>query len=465
MSGEPEVLIVGAGPTGLGAAWRLQELGYTAWRVVEATDAPGGLAASVVDENGFTWDLGGHVTFSHYDTFDRALDDLLGNAWVEHVRESWIRMRDRFIPYPFQNNLWRLPPEDLLPCLDGLLEVHGGKGQSAVPANLRDWVFGTFGKGLAEVFFLPYNWKVWAHDPSELSVGWMGERVATVDLSRVLHSLVLRRDDVAWGPNSRFRFPLDGGTGAIWSTLCSRLPEDKVEFGRKVVELAAEERTAVFSDGSEARYDRLISSTPLDSLLRSMTGAAEFGPSADQLKFSSSHIVGIGVDGELPEALAVKNWIYFPEPQFPFYRVTVFSNYSPNNVPQPGRQWSLLCEVSESPQKPVDGARVVDEVIAGLREAGMLPEDSKLLSRWHRRLAHGYPTPFVGRDELLAEIEPMLRELSIWSRGRFGAWKYEVSNQDHSFMQGVEAVDNIVSGAEEVTCFQPAVVNEVKRKT
>ena len=465
MSGEPRVLIVGAGPTGLGAAWRLQELGYTAWSLVEATDAPGGLAASIVDESGFTWDLGGHVTFSHYDTFDRVLDDLLGDAWVEHIRESWIWIRDRFIPYPFQNNLWRLPSEDLLPCLDGLLELHGVKGQRAVPANFRDWVFGTFGKGLAEVFFLPYNWKVWAYDPSELSVGWMGERVATVDLSRVLHNLVLRRDDVAWGPNSRFRFPLNGGTGTIWSTLCSRLPEDRVGFGRKVVEIAAEARTAVFSDGSEVRYDRLISSMPLDSLLRSVTGVTGARSAANRLKFSSSHIVGIGVDGKLPESLAVKNWIYFPEPQFPFYRVTVFSNYSPNNVPQPGRQWSLLCEVSESPQKPVDPARVTDEVIAGLREAGMLPEDSRLLSRWHRRLEHGYPTPFVGRDGLLADVEPKLRELNIWSRGRFGAWKYEVSNQDHSFMQGVEAVDNIVSGVEEVTYFQPAVANRGMRKT
>jgi len=113
----------------------------------------------------------------------------------------------------------------------------------------------------------------------------------------------------------------------------------------------------------------------------------------------------------------------------------------------------------------MDGARVVDEVVVGLREAGMLPEDSRLLSRWHRRLEHGYPTPFVGRDELLADIEPKLRELNIWSRGRFGAWKYEVSNQDHSFMQGAEAVDNIVSGGEEVTYFQPAVVNGVMRDT
>jgi hypothetical protein len=72
---------------------------------------------------------------------------------------------------------------------------------------------------------------------------------------------------------------------------------------------------------------------------------------------------------------------------------------------------------------------------------------------WHRRLAHGYPTPWVGRDAVLDSVDPALRAKGIFSRGRFGAWKYEVSNQDHSFMQGVEAVDRILTGAEEHTYY------------
>ena len=67
------VLIVGAGPAGLGAAHRLHELGHTDWCLYEKRDSAGGLSASVVDEAGFTWDLGGHVLFSHYEYFD-ALD-------------------------------------------------------------------------------------------------------------------------------------------------------------------------------------------------------------------------------------------------------------------------------------------------------------------------------------------------------------------------------------------------------
>ena len=72
------VLILGAGPTGLGAAWRLEESGRKDWLLLEGASQAGGLAASFVDKQGFTWDIGGHVQFSHYEYFDRAMDDFLG---------------------------------------------------------------------------------------------------------------------------------------------------------------------------------------------------------------------------------------------------------------------------------------------------------------------------------------------------------------------------------------------------
>ena len=115
--------------------------------------------------------------------------------------------------------------------------------------------------------------------------------------------------------------------------------------------------------------------------------------------------------------------------------------------------------MSESPGKPVDRSRVVDDVIAGLHRVGFVTDVSQVVSRWSARLEPGYPTPFLGRDERLAEVEPGLRALGIWSRGRFGAWKYEVANQDHSLMQGVEAVDHILCGREETTFLRPDVVN------
>jgi protoporphyrinogen oxidase len=183
---------------------------------------------------------------------------------------------------------------------------------------------------------------------------------------------------------------------------------------------------------------------PLDQLLLMLADAPHLTRRAPEFVHSSSHIVGIGMAGQPPADLATKCWMYFPEQDTPFYRVTAFSNYSPHNVPSPGRQWSLMAEVSESPAKPVNEAAVVDEVVAGFCRVGFIDERTPILTRFHRRLEYGYPTPWRGRDNVLDVVLPALEEKGILSRGRFGAWKYEVSNQDHSCLQGVEAVDHLL---------------------
>jgi protoporphyrinogen oxidase len=446
VSAEPRIVIVGAGPTGLGAAWRLQERGHRGWRLLESAEHAGGLATSVLDAEGFTWDLGGHVLFSHYPYFDSVMDRALGDAWVEHVREAWVWMRDRWIPYPFQNNIWRLPAAELRACLDGLEAIAGTK--ALPPRNFREWLLASFGSGICDAFLFPYNRKVWAYDPSRLNVGWMGERVATVDLQRIRDNIALQRDDVSWGPNSTFRFPLTGGTGAIWRSVSSLLPGGLQHFGRRMSRVDARGRTIVLDDGERVPYDALVSTVPLDVLLRSIDGTPDLAPLADRFVHSSSHIVGVGLKGTPPEDLETKCWIYFPEPQVSFYRATVFSNYSPNNAPR--GHWSLMAEVSESPDKPVDAGTIVRDVVDAFIGCGFIGAGD-VASTWHRRLDHGYPTPWLQRDETLESVDAALRAHGIFSRGRFGAWKYEVSNQDHSFMQGVEAADHILLGAAEHT--------------
>jgi len=448
VSAEPHIVIIGAGPTGLGAAWRLQERGHTNWTLIESSDHPGGLASSVVDANGFTWDLGGHVLFSHYPYFDAAMNTALGDAWVEHVREAWVWMRDRWIPYPFQNNVWRLPEEELQACIAGLEKIQGQP--PAKPATFRDWLLASFGTGICDSFLFPYNRKVWAYDPAKLNVEWMGERVATVDLDRIRDNVRLQRDDLGWGPNSTFRFPLNGGTGAIWRALASMLPANRLHFGKQVSAIDSSNRFVELNTGERVNYDVLISSMPLDMLLPLLIGKSRLAALASRFVYSASHIIGVGLRGMPREDLRTKCWIYFPEPQVPFYRATVFSNYSPNNAP-PGH-WSLMSEVSESPDKPVNVATIIDDVVEGFRSCGFITTND-VVSTWHRRLDRGYPTPWVGRDAVLNEVDGALRADRIFSRGRFGAWKYEVSNQDHSFMQGVEAVDHVLVGAEEHTYY------------
>jgi hypothetical protein len=128
-------------------------------------------------------------------------------------------------------------------------------------------------------------------------------------------------------------------------------------------------------------------------------------------------------------------------------------------VPDGDDYWSLMAEVCESPKKPVDAERLQETVLTAMRQDGLLPAGTDVVSFWHGRASHGYPTPFLGRDLVLDQILPALEARRVFSRGRFGGWKYEVSNQDHSFMQGVEWADFVVGGGRETTFRDPHRAN------
>ncbi len=454
-----EILILGGGPTGLGAAHRLEELEFTDWLLLEQADHLGGLAGSEVDDQGFVWDFGGHVLFSHYEYFDNLLDDLLDEQWISHEREAWIWMRERWIPYPFQNNLWRLPLIDLEQCVQGL-ETRQDAPDSSEAQNFDDWILSSFGEGIADTFMRPYNFKVWAYPTDHLSADWTGERVAEVDKDRILADINSKTDRKSWGPNSVFRFPKSGGTGSIWRELGNRLPQGKIEKEMKVSEINPASRVVTCENGESFKYGKLISTIPLTDLLKNIRGEEELQSATSSFKWSSTHVVGVGIDGKVPEDLKSKCWMYFPEENVPFYRATVFSNYAPANVPQPGKQWSLMCEISESSLKPVNHDGVILNSIDGLKEIGLISESANIVSTWKKFLPHGYPTPFIGRDEILETVDRYLKKLGIFSRGRFGGWKYEVSNQDHSLMQGVECINALVLGEKELTYYFPEVANK-----
>jgi hypothetical protein len=172
-------------------------------------------------------------------------------------------------------------------------------------------------------------------------------------------------------------------------------------------------------------------------------------------------MVGIGLKSRTPGGGTpdTKSWMYFPEDNCPFYRVTYLSNYSPNMTPDKDNYYSLLCEVSESAHKPTPGNEgrdndaVIESVITGLENAGLLNpgERANIVSRWCYYADYSYPTPSVERDDILAEVIPWLESRGIYSRGRFGMWKYEVSNTDHTLMQGVEVVNRLLKGEPETT--------------
>ena len=446
-------LIIGAGPTGLGAAYRLKENGIGDYIILERNPWIGGLATSFVDEKGFTWDIGGHVQFSHYSYFDEAMKVAIPSSqWLTHERECWVWMKERFVPYPFQNNIRFLPKDSMWQCFKGLIELAQKGGQQETPKNFKEWILASFGTGVADEFMIPYNYKVWAYPPEEMSYQWIGERVATVNLSRIAENIVYEKMDASWGPNNTFKFPESGGTGAIWNSIGDFIGREKIICPAEVVSINPDTQVATCADGSLYHYDHILSTMPLDVLTTRVEGTdEEIVESASRLKHSSSNIIGIGIEGKPIDSLKTKCWMYFPESSCPFYRMTMFSNYSPNNVPDKNSHYSLMCEISESPAKAVDRTTMIQQTIDGLRSEGLLPAEHKVISTWSYTAEYGYPTPSVDRDEILKQVIPYMDSLKVYSRGRFGGWKYEVSNQDHSFMQGVEWIDFVMKQIPEQT--------------
>jgi protoporphyrinogen oxidase len=437
------IAIIGAGPCGLGCARELDRLGFEHWSVFERESQAGGLASSVLDPQGFTWDLGGHVVFSHFGEFDSLLDEVMGADVYEHERASYIRFDGSWVPYPFQNNLRYLPSEVVVECLLGLIEAPGGDPTMDFAA----WMEATFGPGITRVFMRPYNAKVWTVPADEMASAWIGERVSVVDYRRALENVLLERDDVGWGPNNTFRFPSSGGTGEIYRRLAEQLP-GRIQFGRELVEIDPESRVLRFADGGIEEYDALVPTVPLDRLISALAVCpAELTEAAAALRRTSVAIVGIGFERPLADD---KCWMYFPDGNIPFYRATNFAGYAPANVPGSdiARFSSYMTETSFSPGAELPGD-LEQRVVAGLVSGGVVEDDQFIASMHTIDVDYAYPVPTLTRDAALRTIQPWLMERDIYSRGRFGAWRYEMGNMDHAVKMGADVARLLVEGRPE----------------
>ena len=445
-----KIVIIGAGPTGLGAAYRLHELGYDNWVLYEKSGDVGGHSTSHTDEHGFVWDEGGHVIFSHYPYFDKLIDKVLGKEVHERIRESWIVKSDSWVPYPFQSNLRYLPKDVQSSCLLGAAKAAAnGGGREA--GNFRDWILATFGEGIAEAFMFPYNSKVWTTPLEQMSKSWIADRVAVVDFKRLLENVLYERDDVGWGPNNKFKFPLHGGTGEIYRRIAAHFTE-KIHTGKQLAEVDVAHRRVSFTDGTGDTYDVLISTAPLDLFAHMVKPVDDrLRDAAKGLEHNNLLVVGLGLKKKIDTG---RCWIYFTDAEMPCYRATYFSHYSPFNVPDGDTEQysSLMCEMSFRVGESPAPEKVLDQVTTGLIRAKMLEESdrSHIVSRYHRIVGYSYPIPTLGRDRALDVLQPALLGKGIYSRGRFGAWRYEIGNMDHSVLMGVEAVNNIVAGEKEL---------------
>lgn len=443
------IVILGAGPTGLGAAYRLRERGEDGFEIFERSGQVGGLATSFTDPKGWTWDVSGHILFSGYEYFNEFLGKVLGPDGIRLIdRESWIKFEDKYVRYPFQNHLSSLPERAMLECLIGLVESQTIDKDQAF-RNFEEWVLAKFGAGVAKHFMNPYNLKVWATPLEKMGYYWIAERVSVVDWRKAIEATVVPKS-TDWGPNAKFGYPLHGGTLGLWKAVLPFVG-DRVRYHKRAIGVDEEKREIEFSDGTIRKYDKLLTTLPLEAFVSRLKHAPENVRAASRnLLFNRLFSVGVGLKRPSPSD---KNWIYFPNPKTPFYRMTYLSNYSPEIVPggDTSKYFSVLAETSYSKFKPLPEGDFGKAVVDGLVAEGILqPSDLPLIETvFLIHAGHSYPIPSVERNASLDTIHAYLEPRGISSRGRFGSWKYEIGNQDHSLMQGVELVDRWMDGTPE----------------
>lgn len=446
-----QIVILGAGPCGLACAAELQRLGHGAWTLLEAAEEPGGLATSVTDPAGFTWDLGGHVVFSHFGEFDRLLDELFTpDELLHHDRSSYVRFRDGWVPYPFQQHLHHLPAEDAEACVqDLLLACQQREGTPPNGADFATWLQAMYGPALVERFFGPYNTKVWATPPEKMASSWVSERVAPVDADAVLAAFSGTAPPARrWGPNSTFAFPARGGTGEIWRRLAARL-DGGPRTRSRVVAVDPAGRTVTLAGGERIGFGRLVATGPLDHLAAMTQGIPDaVRAAAGRLRHTTVAMVGLGYRAPTTDE---RSWLYFPQPDVPFYRATNFSKYAPANVPDADTHAfsSWMTETSVHPGTVLETEGLIRGCDEALRRHGLVPHNAPLASAHLELIEHAYPVPTLGRDAALAAVVPWLEARGIYPRGRFGTWRYEIGNMDHAVKMGIDIARYLTRGTVE----------------
>jgi protoporphyrinogen oxidase/glycosyltransferase involved in cell wall biosynthesis len=453
-------LIVGGGPAGLSAGLHLDDPDFV---LAEKHGRTGGLCRSIV-QDGFTFDHAGHIFFTNDPYVDRLFREILAGNFHEQQRESWVYLYDGYQRYPFQANLFGLPPDVVKECLLGVIEasrhasgsasIGNGNGHSAL-ANFLEWCYRTFGEGITKHFMIPYNRKVWGIDPERMSSDWIAGRVLTPSLEEVIDG-ALRRGRGDMGPNARFGYPLRGGCEMFVAGLARRVRARGGAFKlhRTLVKLDPKRRRATFrveepgAGGVRLEtvgYGTLFPSIPLPDLIAAIADAPEaVRRAADALPTTAVVCVNLGISRE---KVTEKHWIYYPEGQdkYLFQRIFVQSNASPFTAP-PGHS-ALTFEISHSKFKPlpVRGKRaLIDACVAGLKRTDLWREGDEVVFEQVLGMPHAY-IPFTpDRQGHLDVINAYLHGLGIYPIGRFGEWKYV--NQDGAILSARRVVEAVQAG-------------------
>lgn len=486
------VLVIGAGPTGLSAAYHL---GADAL-LLERENQVGGWCRSL-EENGFIFDFAGHIMFSNDPYVHELYQMLLGDNVHWQDREAWIYSKGVHTRYPFQGALYGLPAPVIKECIVGAIEARFGSlkkpaesstngkanrngtsaarngngvahrngnhgacktesvrdccadgimestaplahhGSSDAPRNFEEFIYKVWGAGIARHFAIPYNQKLWAVPLQEMETSWLGGRVPMPDLEEMIEG-ALQPVPKPMGPNARFGYPLRGGFQSLMNGFLPHL-QGRLRLNTRVAAVSPRRHTVTLTDGTEQAYEYLISTMPLPVLIR-CTGDEvpdEVKQATSRLRNVSVRCVHLGIGRE---RLTEKHWIYYPEDAV-FHRIFVQGNASPHCNPPGG--FGLTCEITYSPHKPLpcDGDALIQRCIQDCHKVGIFKPEDPVWAAVQCDLPHAYVVYDHARAQNVALIRKWLAQQDIILAGRYSEWEYY--NSDHAFLAGKKAADKV----------------------
>jgi len=449
-----KIVVLGAGPAGLAAAWKLSKRGWDV-EVLEANEYVGGLAYTL-HRDGYMFDFGPHRFHSANTAVLDEITALMGPL-PTRICKTQVYFGDRFYTYPLSaGNLFAsLSPWLGLTCFLGFLGTWlRNKVRPAEDTSFEAWVVNRFGRRLYDVYFGPYTAKVWGRDPSQLAASWAAQRVAVVDLwDLILRTLKLRRadNDFHHSPfKAEFFYP-ERGVGHIYERMAEEVAKagGTVSLRSRVTQVNCRDdrvqSVTVERDGrtDEIAADYVISTIPISPLIRSLSPAApeDVLAAASQIQFRAMVFLFLELDRP---SVTDDHWIYFPDPDTVFNRISEMRNFS--DAAAPAGKTSLTVEISCDVGDALWNApdeELYRRSIDGLVAAGLIRAD-EVTGHFFLRTRNAYPT-YDLRFE--ANLGKLAYHLASWPNlvvcGRQGLFRY--INQDHAIEMGFCAAEEVMT--------------------
>lgn len=414
-----KIIIIGAGLAGLGAGIELKKRGID-FQILEAENVPGGLARTDTIKE-CLFDYTGH--FLHVKT-EEGFNDLIQQttAFIKIKKESAVLIDQKIIPYPIQYNLRHLGLEHTKKIIN---EVSVLENQPRIiPNTLTQFIEGHFGETLFNIFFKPYNEKLWGKLLNELPKDCLGNYFPKIDIKLLLKSC---ETDVAYqGYNDYFYYPLSGKINSLANALADKVKENIV-YNTKIKTINSLKKSCYDVNDNEYIYDHLITSIPLPKLL-SMTD-----PSARTLdyQFTSVKNIRIVIKGKL---LHHYHWLYIPDETLPFYRVGFPQNVIKSTCPDGYTSISIESEINNC--SLYTDRQIANLVVNYLLKCNLITfEEFFDISSILITPAYTYYTQ--GQSGSADEFLSTLKRFDITSVGRYGLWKY--FSMEEAYLSGKDA--------------------------